>query len=151
MIRLIKKIVFIVISLFLIHTHIGGMFIYYNNNMFPSIRDGDLCFIEKYDKHTHIDDIVLYNNTLYRVIARENQEVNITEKGILTVDGQQVLSVTNSLLPRGDITYPVKLKQGELFVLNDYREEISDSREFNTIQEKDITGKIFFLIRRRGF
>ena len=151
MIRLIKKIVFIVIFLFLIHTHIGCMFIYYNNNMFPSIRDGDLCFIEKYDKHTHIDDIVLHNNTLYRVIARENQEVNITEKGILTVDGQQVLSVTNSLLQRGDITYPVKLKQGELFVLNDYREEISDSREFNTIQEKDITGKIFFLIRRRGF
>ena len=151
MIRLIKKVVFIVISLFLIHTYIGSTFIYYNNNMFPSIRDGDLCFIEKYDKHTHIDDIVLYNNTLYRVIARENQEVNITEKGILTVDGQQVLSVTNSLLQRGDITYPVKLKQGELFVLNDYREEISDSREFNTIQEKDITGKIFFLIRRRGF
>ena len=151
MIRLIKKIVLIVITLFLIHTYIGSMFIYYNNNMFPSIRDGDLCFVEKYDKHTHIDDIVLYNNTLYRVIARENQEVNITEKGILTVDGQQVLSVTNSLLQRGDITYPVKLKQGELFVLNDYREEISDSREFNTIQEKDITGKIFFLIRRRGF
>lgn len=119
--------------------------------MFPSIRDGDLCFIEKYDKHTHIDDVVLYNNTLCRVIARENQEVNITEKGILTVDGQQVLSITNSLLQRGDITYPVKLKQGELFVLNDYREEISDSREFNTIQEKDITGKLFFLIRRRGF
>ena len=151
MIRLIKKIVFIVISLFLIHTYIGSMFIYYNNNMFPSIRDGDLCFVEKYDKHTHIDDIILYNNTLYRVIARENQEVNITEKGILTVDGQQVLSVTNSLLQRGDITYPIKLKQGELFVLNDYREEMSDSREFNTIQEKDITGKIFFLIRRRGF
>lgn len=151
MIRLIKKIVLIVITLFLIHTYIGSMFIYYNNNMFPSIRDGDLCFIEKYDKHTHIDDVVLYNNTLYRVIARENQEVNITEKGILTVDGQQVLSVTNSLLQRGDITYPIKLERGELFVLNDYREEISDSREFNTIQEKDITGKIFFLIRRRGF
>lgn len=151
MVRLLKKLVLIVIALFLIHTYIGSMFIYYNNNMFPSIRDGDLCFIEKYDKHTHIDDVVLYNNTLYRVIARENQEVNITEKGILTVDGQQVLSVTNSLLQRGEITYPIKLKQGELFVLNDYREEISDSREFNTIQEKDITGKIFFLIRRRGF
>lgn len=151
MIRLIKKIVLIVITLFLIHTYIGSMFIYYNNNMFPSIRDGDLCFVEKYDKHTHIDDIVLYNNTMYRVIARENQEVNITDKGILTVDGQQVLSVTNSLLTRGDLTYPIKLKQSELFVLNDYRENLGDSRTFSTIQEKDITGKIFFLIRRRGF
>ena len=151
MIRLIKKIVLIVITLFLIHTYIGSMFIYYNNNMFPSIRDGDLCFIEKYDKNTHIDDIVLYNNTMYRVIARENQEVNITDKGILTVDGQQVLSVTNSLLTRGDLTYPIKLKQSELFVLNDYREDLGDSRTFSTIQEKDVTGKIFFLIRRRGF
>lgn len=151
MIRLVKKVVLIVITLFLIHTYIGSMFIYYNNNMFPSIRDGDLCFIEKYDKHTHIDDIVLYNNTMYRVIARENQEVNITDKGILTVDGQQVLSVTNSLLTRGNLTYPIKLKQSELFVLNDYREDLGDSRTFSTIQEKDITGKIFFLIRRRGF
>lgn len=151
MVRLLKKIVLIVITLFLIHTYIGSMFIYYNNNMFPSIRDGDLCFVEKYDKHTHIDDIILYNNTMYRVIARENQEVNITDRGILTVDGQQVLSVTNSLLTRGDLTYPIKLKQSELFVLNDYREDLGDSRTFSTIQEKDITGKMFFLIRRRGF
>ena len=69
----------------------------------------------------------------------------------MTVDGQQVLSVTNSLLTRGDLTYPIKLKQGELFVLNDYREDLSDSRTFSTLQEKDITGKVFFLIRRRGF
>ena len=151
MVRLLKKIVFIVISLFLIHTYIGSMFIYYNNNMFPSICDGDLCFIEKYDKHTHIDDIVLYNNTMYRVIARENQEVNITDKGILTVDGQQVLSTTNTLLQKGDVSFPIKVGKGELFVLNDYREDLDDSRTFSTIQEEDITGKIFFLIRRRGF
>lgn len=151
MIRLIKKIVLIVITLFLIHTYIGSMFIYYNNNMFPSIRDGDLCFIEKYEKHTHIDDIVLYKDTMYRVIARENQEVNITDKGILTVDGQQVLSTTNTLLQKGDVSLPIKVGKGELFVLNDYREDLDDSRTFSTIQEKDITGKIFFLIRRRGF
>lgn len=119
--------------------------------MFPSIRDGDLCFVEKYDKHTQIDDIVLYNNTMYRVIARENQEVNITDKGILTVDGQQVLSTTNTLLQKGDVSFPMKVGKGELFVLNDYREDLDDSRTFSTIQEKDITGKIFFLIRRRGF
>jgi signal peptidase I len=119
--------------------------------MFPSIRDGDLCFIEKCDKHTHIDDIVLYNDTMYRVIARENQEVNITDKGILTVDGQQVLSTTNTLLQKGDVSFPIKVSKGELFVLNDYREDLGDSRTFGTIQERDITGKIFFLIRRRGF
>lgn len=151
MIRLIKKIVLIVITLFLIHTYIGSTLIYYNNNMFPSICDGDLCFIEKYDKHTHIDDIVLYNSTMYRVIARENQEVNITNKGILTVDGQQVLSTTNTLLQKGDVSFPIKVGKGELFVLNDYREDLDDSRTFSTIQESNITGKIFFLIRRRGF
>ena len=119
--------------------------------MFPSIHDGDLCFVEKYEKHTHIDDIILYDNTLYRIIARENQEVNITDKGILTVDGQQVLSTTNTLLQKGDVSFPIKVGKGELFVLNDYRDDLADSRMFSTIQEKDITGKIFFLIRRRGF
>lgn len=151
MIRLIKKIVFIVISLFLIHTHIGGMFIYYNNNMFPSIRDGDLCFIEKYDKHTHIDDIILYNNTLYRVIARENQEVDITDTGILTVDGNQLLGVSTLGIEKGNIELPYTVKTGEVFVLNDYYIDTEDSRSFGSIPTTEITGTIVFLFRRRGF
>ena len=97
MVRLIKKVLIIVVSLFLINTYIGTMTIYYNNNMYPSIKDGDLVFIKKYDKHTHLEDVVLYRNEMYRVIAREGQVVDITDKGILTVDGQQPVNATNTL------------------------------------------------------
>ena len=116
------------------------MTIYYNNNMYPSVKDGDLCVIKKYDKHTHLEDVVYYHDNFYRVVARENQVVDITDKGILTVDGQQP-----------DIVFPYTVPQGEIFLLNDYREKTSDSREFKSVKEKDITGTLFFIFRRRGF
>ena len=154
MIRLIKKVLIIVVALFLINTYIGTMTIYYNNNMYPSIKDGDLVFIKKYDKHTHLEDVVLYRNEMYRVIAREGQVVDITDKGILTVDGQQPVNATNTLtykLENSDIVFPYTVPQGEVFLLNDYRENTSDSREFASVLENDLTGTVFFIFRRRGF
>lgn len=154
MIKLFKKIIIVSITLFCIHTYIGSMFIYYDNNMFPSIKDGDLCMIKKYDKKTHLEDVVYYQGTLYRVIARENQEVNITEKGILTVDGQQPQNITNSYtykLEDSEITFPYTVPSGEIFLLNDFRENTDDSRKMKSVKESDITGIVFFLIRRRGF
>ena len=60
MLKLLKKGILIILTLFLVHSYIGTLFIYYNNNMYPSIKDGDLCFIQKYDKQYKQDDIVLY-------------------------------------------------------------------------------------------
>lgn len=154
MFRLVKKIVIILIALFVINTFIVTLTIYYNNNMYPSVKDGDLCVIKKYDKHTHLEDIVYYQDNFYRVIARENQVVDITDKGILTVDGQQLVNATNTLthkLENSDIVFPYTVPQGEIFLLNDYRENTSDSREFKSVKEKDITGTLFFIFRRRGF
>lgn len=42
MVRFIRKLFIIGVVLFLIHTYIGTMTIYYNNNMYPSVKDGDL-------------------------------------------------------------------------------------------------------------
>ena len=154
MIKLLKKVVIVGLSLFLVYTYIGSMFIYYDNNMFPSIKDGDLCVIKKYDKKTHLEDVVYYQGTLYRVIARENQEVNITDKGILTVDGQQPQSITNSYTfkaENSDVTFPYTVPSGEIFLLNDFRENQEDSRIFKSVKESEITGIVFFVIRRRGF
>lgn len=154
MVRFIKKLFIIGVVLFLIHTYIGTMTIYYNNNMYPSVKDGDLCVIKKYDKHTHLEDVVYYQDSFYRVVARENQVVDITDKGILTVDGQQPVNATNTLthkLEKSDIVFPYTVPQGEIFLLNDYRENTSDSREFKSVKEKDITGTLFFIFRRRGF
>ena len=150
MLKLIKKGILIILTLFLVHSYIGTLFIYYNNNMYPSIKDGDLCFIQKYDKHYNQDNIVLYKDKLYRVIAKENQVVDINT-GILTVDGNQLLGVSALGIEKGDIELPYTVKTGEVFVLNDYYTNAEDSRTFGSIPTTDITGTIVFLFRRRGF
>lgn len=139
------------ITLLIVHTYIGTLFIYYNNNMYPSIKDGDLCFIEKFDKQYKQDDIVLHNSNLYRVVAKENQVIDITDSGILTVDGNQLLGVTTLGIEKGNIPLPYKVKTNEVFLLNDYYTNTKDSRTFGSVSTKEITGTVFFLMRRRGF
>lgn len=147
----IQRILITCIALVLLNKFVVTATIYYDNNMFPSIKDGDLVVVEKYDKDIQLSDVVIYKNRLYRVIAKSGQEVDISKEGILTVNGMQPAENTNSLTSKGEKEYPIKVPEGELFVLNDYREDESDSREFGTIKESDIEGKVFFITRRRGF
>lgn len=147
----IQRILITCVALVLLNKFVVTATIYYDNNMFPSIKDGDLVVVEKYDKDIRLSDVVIYKNRLYRVIAKSGQEVDITKEGILTVNGMQPAESTNSLTAKGDKQYPIKVPEGEIFVLNDYREDESDSREFGTIKESDIDGKVFFITRRRGF
>lgn len=147
----IQRILITCIALVLLNKFMVTATIYYDNNMFPSIKDGDLVVVEKYDKDIQLSDVVIYKNRLYRVIAKSGQEVDITKEGILTVNGMQPAESTNSLTAKGDKSYPLMVPEGEIFVLNDYREDTSDSREFGTIKESDIDGKVFFITRRRGF
>lgn len=147
----IQRILITCVALVFLNKFVVTATIYYDNNMFPSIKDGDLVVVEKYDKDIQLSDVVIYKNKLYRVIAKSGQEVDITKEGILTVNGMQPAENTNSLTSKGEKEYPIKVPEGEIFVLNDYREDESDSREFGTIKESDIDGKVFFIIRRRGF
>lgn len=147
----VQRILVTCIALVLLNKFVVTATIYYDNNMFPSIKDGDLVVIEKFDKEVQLSDVVIYNGRLYRVIAKAGQEVDISKEGILTVNGMQPAESTNSLTNKGEKEYPIRVPEGEIFVLNDYREDESDSREFGTIKESDIEGKVFFITRRRGF
>ena len=147
----VQRILVTCVALVLLNKFVVTATIYYDNNMFPSIKDGDLVVIEKFDKEVQLSDVVIYNGRLYRVIAKAGQEVDISKEGILTVNGMQPAESTNSLTNKGEKEYPIKIPEGEIFVLNDYREDESDSREFGTIKEGDIEGKVFFITRRRGF
>lgn len=147
----VQRILVTCIALVLLNKFVVTATIYYDNNMFPSIKDGDLVVIEKFDKEVQLSDVVIYNGRLYRVIAKAGQEVDISKEGILTVNGMQPAESTNSLTNKGEKEYPIKVPEGEIFVLNDYREDESDSREFGTIKESDVEGKVFFITRRRGF
>ena len=50
-----------------------------------------------------------------------------------------------------NVKYPIKLKDGQYFILNDFRENKNDSRTFGVIEQEQVKGKLLFLLRRRSF
>lgn len=128
------------------------------NQMFPSVRDGDLCFFYKLGTCT-ADDIVLYedrNGELRagRVIAVGGQTVDFPESGGYTVNGCEILDeipYETYAAESGSVDYPVTLEEGQYFILNDFRPDTADSREYGPVDGTRIKGKLLFLLRRRGF
>ena len=132
-----------------------GVFRLSGNNMYPALKDGDLCITYRLDPYLS-DDVVAYrvNGQLRfgRIIAKTGDTVDGDEQGVL-VNGsyrsEEVFYPTD-MLSTG-LTLPVTLAEGEYMVLNDYREDLSDSRTYGVIDEDSLEGKIIFIFRRRGF
>ena len=87
-----------------------------------------------------------------RVVAKAGDVVDIQED-ILTVNGYGVYE--NAVYPTtaegATITFPYTVPADTYFVLNDYRSDPTDSRIYGGISAKETKGKIFLMIRRRGF
>ena len=86
-----------------------------------------------------------------RVIATENQTVDIDfDSGIVYVDGVALdepytgSPTTNSY----DITFPIKVSAGHIFILGDNRAESLDSRssQIGLVDERYVLGKALFRI-----
>lgn len=50
----------------------------------------------------------------------------------------------------GYTEYPLTLKEGQCFVLADYREGGTDSRYFGTVEENEILGTVISVLRRNN-
>ena len=136
-------------------TFVFGVFRLSGNNMYPMLKDGDLCVTYRLEEY-HSDDVVAYRMDgrirFGRIIARSGDTVDGDEQGVLV----------NSLHPSEEIFYPtqmletglalpVALGPGQCLVLNDYRADLSDSRTYGLIDEDALEGKVIFIFRRRGF
>ena len=136
-------------------TFVFGAYRLSGNNMYPMLKDGDLCVTYKLDDYRS-DDVVAYrvNGRIRfgRIIARAGD----------TVDGDQQGVLVNGMYPSEEVFYPtqmletglelpITLGEGECMVLNDYREDLSDSRTYGVIDEDELEGKVIFIFRRRGF
>lgn len=128
------------------------------NNMFPSIRDGDLCIFYKLEP-CYFNDVVLYedergNTKVGRIVAVGGQTVDFMEEGGYEVNGYQAMeevSYETYAAEESNIIYPVTLEENSYFILNDFRSDTSDSRENGPVRQSQIHGKLLFLLRRRGF
>lgn len=158
LIRFLMKICLWGVVFFVILTYVMGFHRETGNSMFPSIKDGDLCILYKLEE-SHTNDVVLYKtadgkNRLGRIVAVGEQEVNFPEEGGYTVNDYQPseeITYETYRAEKSDIKYPVALDKDEYFILNDYRSDTSDSREYGVVKKEDIEGKLIFILRRRSF
>ena len=79
-----------------------------------------------------------------RVIATAGDEVDIRD-GKVYINGKELMGpyVRGETYQR-EQSFPIKLKDGEFFVLGDNREVSKDSRTFGTIDRRQIEGKAVF-------
>lgn len=153
--KLLIKLAMITIALWLALTFVFGVFRLNGNNMYPMLKDGDLCITYKLDDY-YTGDIVAYQVDdgirFGRIVGRIGDTVDGDEEGLL-INGARVteeIFYTTNMMDI-DLEMPVTLGDGEFIVLNDYRENAYDSRTYGVITKDDLKGKVIFIFRRRGF
>lgn len=123
--------------------------------MFPAIKDGDLVLAYRLQQTYAKGDVVVYRreNAVYlgRIAAGGNDVVMLDDSGSLLVNGSaQNGEILYPTYARENTVYPLRVQEGMVFVLGDYRTQTQDSRDFGPIPLNDIQGKVITIVRRRG-
>ena len=149
---LILKIIFAAIFLIFSHRFIGTIRVTHNNDMFPSISDGQFVVIYRLGDYG-INSVVFYeqNGKEYfgRVVAMGGDHVSITENGLKINDSIMYNKLPFQTLPPEGKTIDEVVPEGSYYILNDYRERMTDSRTFGCISE--IKGVVVFTMKYRDF
>lgn len=151
---LLAKLTLTVLAVWVSCTFIIGIFVNHTNSAYPMIKDGDLCITFRLGELKQGEEIayLLDGTTRFgRIIAFGGDVVEIKDDYI-TVNGYGIFE--NAVYPTtsegSTITYPYTVPENCVFVLNDFRSDMSDSRTYGGIPLGDTKGKVVFLMRRRG-
>lgn len=125
------------------------------NDMFPSVKDGDLIIGYRLQQEYVKDDVVVYTvngeRHVGRVAARATDVVTLDDSGTLLVNGTaQGGEIIYPTYAKEGLEYPYTVPEGQVFILGDYRTQTADSRDFGSIQTGNIEGKVITILRRRG-
>lgn len=154
--KLMIKFTSILLVMAFIFTFIFGIYRVNDTSMVPNVNAGDMVLYYRLDKKFIVGDTVVYEyngkKSLGRIVAISGDEVDIDERGFKVNNSNQYEpKIYKETLPFTEgIKFPLKLKEDEVFILADNRENAVDSRLFGAVKAKEISGKIFTLIRRRG-
>jgi len=152
---LIKIVAIAAFSVF-IFTYMFGIYRNTDSSMIPAIQDGDLVIFYRLDKRYVSSDVLIAEyqkeKVALRVVAVAGDEVDIREEGLF-INGhlQQETRIyeTTKRFVEG-VNFPLTVREGEVFVLGDSRENATDSRIFGPVDIADTYGKVITIIRRRG-
>lgn len=153
---LLRKVLVIAVLLVLCGTLLFGAARNTDLGMKPAVKSGDLILYFRLDKQYIASDLaaVKIDGSLQirRVIAVGGDTVDLTEEGLM-INGylQMEEDITGETLPYTEgISFPVTLKENQVFLLGDNRGSASDSRLYGAVDAGDTLGKVVMLLRRRN-
>ena len=133
---------------------IAGIHICHTNSAYPTIRDGEFCLTYRLADLKQGTMIVYRRDgevRFGRVIAFSGDKVNIFNDFISVNDYGISENAVYPTSPEGSaISYPYQVPENCVFVLNDFRSDISDSRTYGGIPLEDVEGAVVFTMRMRG-
>lgn len=140
--------------LWVLFTFFIGIFICHTNSAYPTIRDGEFCLTSRLSQLKQGAMIVYQQDgevRFGRVIAFGGEQIEIFENYI-TVNGYGIAeNPVYPTSPEGSaISYPYTVPEDCVFVLNDYRSDVSDSRTAGGIPLDAVEGTVVFTMRMRG-
>lgn len=154
----IEIIVLSIVVAFLVFTFIGRPATVSGESMLPTLQDGDRLLISKLFYKPKFGDIVVITKPnvenkpyIKRIIATEGQTVDIDfSAGTVAVDGVILEEpyINEATHLKETVEFPVKVPEGQVFVLGDNRNHSKDSRdtELGTFDEEYILGRCILRI-----
>ena len=125
-------------------------------SMEPTLQNGDqLIMLSLFYTPENGDIVILSDKTgldkplVKRVIATGGQTVEL-DGGTVFVDGEPLTEpyVPEAWVDEGNLTYPLTVPEGSVFVMGDNRNHSTDSRSssIGLVDEDEVLGKIIFRI-----
>ena len=133
---------------------IAGIHVCHTNCAYPTIRDGEFCLTYRLAELKQGTMIVYRHDgevRFGRVIAFSGDKVSIFNDFISVNDYGISENAVYPTSPEGSaISYPYQVPENCVFVLNDFRSDISDSRTYGGVPLEDVEGAVVFTMRMRG-
>lgn len=154
--RLIKTLIirFVSLAIFLVimFHFVVAVRVLHDNDMYPLLADGQAIVVFKLGK-IFVNEPVLYETSdgiekIGRIVAQGGDEVNITEEGLYVNGNILYTSLPYETKPPTKKEIKVKVPEGSYYILNDYRERMTDSRTYGCIS--DVKGVVIFSMKYRG-
>jgi len=158
LLQLLIKIALLAVLAVIMLTFVLGVHVQQGNSMYPFLMDGDLLITYKLDAY-RVGDAVAYRDpetgetAISRIVAIGENTIQVTEYGELLINGtapEEKVFYPTTPLEDSSVEYPYIMRKGGYFVLDDYRTEGHDSRQFGQLLKEELLGKVVYVFRRRG-
>lgn len=125
----------------------------YGTSMSPTLEEGQIVVSVKGRDFAQGDLVAFYigNKLLVkRVIAGPGDKVNISEDGVVYVNGEELIEpyLTERAFGECDLELPYQVPESRYFLMGDHRATSVDSRSsvVGCIEKEQIVGKIVFCV-----